>query len=155
MRKKLLAILAITIFAMALVFASTQTFALDVNSVATGACSGGFSGGECSACAGINELDSTQNCASGGSGVSNIIKVTVNILSYVLGVIAVIMLIIGGVRFATSGGNSQSVGSAKTTIIYALIGLVVAAIAQVLVHWVLNTSASATSGLVFFTHYLY
>jgi hypothetical protein len=55
----------------------------------------------------------------------------------VVGVIAVIMIIIGGLKYVTSGGDSSAVGSAKNTIIYALVGLVVVALAQALVKFVL------------------
>ncbi len=103
------------------------------------------------ACAGIAELSgNTQGCGTGGSSLKGAVRTTINILSYVLGVIAVIMIIIGGLRFVTSGGNQQSVSSAKTTIAYALLGLVVAALAQVLVHWVLNSSINVASSLINF-----
>jgi len=110
-------------------------------------CAGGFSAAQCSACSGISELGSSQDCASGGSGVTNIISVGVNILSYIIGIIAIVMVIISGIRFATSGGNSSSVESAKKTLIYAILGLVLAALAQVIVHWVLNSASNiSTSG---------
>jgi hypothetical protein len=47
------------------------------------------------------------------------------------------MIIYGGFRYVTSGGNDASVSGAKNTIIYALIGLVIVALAQVIVHFVL------------------
>jgi len=53
-------------------------------------------------------------------------------------VVAVIMIIIGGFRYITSGGNDTSITSAKNTILYAVIGLVIVALAQVLVHFVLR-----------------
>ncbi len=104
-------------------------------------CGGGFSAAQCSACSGISELGTSQDCASGGSGVTNIISTGVSILSYIIGVVAVVMIIISGIRFATSGGNSSSVESSKKMLIYAILGLVLAALAQVLVRWVLNSSS--------------
>jgi len=113
----------------------------------SGQCGGGFSAAQCSAaCSGISELGTSQDCASGGSGVTNIISVGVNILSYIIGVVAIIMIIISGIRFATSGGNSSTVESSKKTLIYAILGLVLAALAQVIVHWVLNSTSTITSG---------
>jgi hypothetical protein len=47
----------------------------------------------------------------------------------VLGGIAVIMIVIGGIKYATSGGDSSGVSSAKNTILYSVIGLVVALLA--------------------------
>ena len=95
-----------------------------------------------SACNGIQQLDSSQSCAGGGSSIGSILKQVVNILSIVLGAIAIIMIIISGIRFATSGGSATGVTGAKNTLIYAIIGLVIAALAQVLVRWVIGTSSS-------------
>ena len=72
------------------------------------------------------------------SSINNIVALVINIFSVVVGIIAVIMIIIGGVRYVTSGGNDQSVASAKNTILYAIIGLVIVALAQIIVKFVLN-----------------
>jgi hypothetical protein len=48
------------------------------------------------------------------------------------------MIIIGGLKYVTSNGDSNSISSAKNTIIYALIGIVVVAIAQSVVRFVLG-----------------
>jgi len=61
----------------------------------------------------------------------------------IVAVIAVIMIIIGGVRYITSGGDSGNVTNAKNTILYAIIGLVVVALAQILVKFVLNKVSTA------------
>jgi hypothetical protein len=53
------------------------------------------------------------------------------------------MLIIGGFRYITSGGNSEGIGKAKNTIIYAIIGLIIVALAQIIVQFVLNKTANA------------
>lgn len=66
------------------------------------------------------------------------VKSAIDILSVVVGVIAVIMIIIGGLKYVTSNGDSNSISSAKNTIIYALIGIVVVAIAQSVVRFVLG-----------------
>jgi Type IV secretion system pilin len=52
-----------------------------------------------------------------------------NVLIFIVGAVAVIMLIIGGLRYVLSSGNSSSVEGAKNTILYAIIGIVVAALA--------------------------
>ena len=72
------------------------------------------------------------------SNVNNIIHNVVNFFSVIVGVVAVIMIIYGGFRYITSGGDSGNVGSAKNTIIYAVVGLVIVAIAQFIVQFVLN-----------------
>lgn len=78
------------------------------------------------------------NCGGGGgTNINHAIAAAINILSLVAGVAAVIMLIIGGFRFITSSGDASNVASARSTIIYALVGLVVVALAQFIVHFVL------------------
>jgi len=72
--------------------------------------------------------------ASGG-----IFTTIVNILLYIIGAIAVIMLIIGGIRYVTSGGNAASVTAAKNTILYAIIGIIVALLAYAIVNFVLTS----------------
>lgn len=72
------------------------------------------------------------------TNINGIIKTVINIFSIIVGVVAVIMIIIGGLRYITSGGDSNNVSGAKNTIIYAIIGLVVVALAQFIVQFVLN-----------------
>lgn len=79
-----------------------------------------------------------KNVDQGGSHIETIIRVVVNVFSLIVGVVAVIMIILGGLRYITSGGDSNNVSSAKNTIIYAIIGLVVVALAQFIVQFVLN-----------------
>ncbi len=76
--------------------------------------------------------------ASSGPNVQEIIRLVINILSWVVGIAAVIMIIIGGLRYVLSGGDSTGVNNAKNTILYALIGLVIVAMAQILVRFVLE-----------------
>jgi len=73
--------------------------------------------------------------------IQDIITTTINVFSLVVGVISVIMIIIGGLKYITSGGDSGNVTGAKNTILYAVIGLVVVALAQVIVRFVLTTAA--------------
>ena len=69
-------------------------------------------------------------------------RIIVNIFSIIVGAVAIIMIIYGGLRYITSGGNGEQVGGAKNVLIYAVVGLVVVALAQVLVHFVLKTSSA-------------
>ena len=83
---------------------------------------------------GIGETDPTK-CDD--SGVSNIFATVVNVLSFLIGGVAILAIMAGGFKYITSGGEAQKVGNAKNTILYALVGLGVAAVAQFLVHFVL------------------
>jgi hypothetical protein len=98
------------------------------------------------ACDGLSQLDSTQTCAGGGqTAVSNIISLAVSTLSYIVGAVAVIMIILAGFKYVKSGGDSNNISSAKSTLVYALVGLAIAALAQLLVHFVLNASTQAAN----------
>jgi hypothetical protein len=101
-----------------------------------------------SLCQGVNsatgETDKGSTCATSrdtGNGLSGIATKVVNTFSLIVGIVAVIMIIYGGFRYITSGGDSGSVGNAKNTLIYAIVGLIIVALAQVIVHFVLNTVA--------------
>lgn len=79
--------------------------------------------------------------ASGGGGQPTLgeqIETVVNVLLFVLGAIAVIMIVIGGIRYATSNGDSGSIKTAKDTILYAVIGLIVAIMAYAIVNFVVK-----------------
>ncbi len=83
-------------------------------------------------CAGIDDP-----LTGGASGVTVLIKNIINVFSLVVGIVAVLMIIFAGFRYITSGGNDGSVGSAKNTILYAVIGLIIVALAQVIVRFVI------------------
>lgn len=88
----------------------------------------------------------TVDCGAAGAGTEGLGKLAknvVNIFSFVIGAIAVIMIIYGGFRYITSGGSSDGVGAAKNTLIYAIIGLIIVALAQVIVQFVLTQSNAA------------
>jgi len=87
---------------------------------------------------GANDASGNNGKKDASTSIDNTIKSIVNLLSVAVGVIAVIMIIVGGFRYITSGGKQDSVASAKNTILYAVIGLVVVALAQVIVRFVLT-----------------
>jgi len=88
----------------------------------------------------------TDNAAGVPSGASSpddlnsTVANIINLLSIAVGVVAVIMIIVGGFRYITSGGKQESITSAKNTLLYAIIGLIIVALAQVIVQFVLNKS---------------
>jgi len=71
-------------------------------------------------------------------GVDGIITKVGNVISILTGVASVIMIIVGGLQYVLSTGDPNRTNSAKNTILYALIGLVVAISAQVIVRLVLT-----------------
>ena len=95
-------------------------------------------------------IQSGANCAAPTNASSNlfaeggIFNTIANVLIFLVGAIAVIYLIIGGLRYVTSGGDAKAVGAAKDTILYAIIGIVVAVIAYALVTFVITSLSRAT-----------
>jgi hypothetical protein len=73
-----------------------------------------------------------------GGSVQAIIAVIVNTLLFIVGIISVIMIIVGGIRYTVSAGDGNAVAAAKATILYAVIGLVVAFASYAIINWVLR-----------------
>lgn len=67
-----------------------------------------------------------------------IIKNIVNILLYIVGAAAVVVIILSGIKYVISSGDSGKVADAKRTLIYAVVGLLIAIIAQTIVNWVFS-----------------
>ncbi len=121
---KKLSLVAASLVFMGAVLAPAAVLAVDANTSAV--CDGlALTGGQCGA-------------EAAGTGVNGTIKLVINLLSMVVGVISVIMIIIGGLKYVMSSGDSNNVNSAKNTILYALVGLVIVALAQVIVKFVLH-----------------
>lgn len=76
-------------------------------------------------------------------GSDSIFKTVVNILLYVIGAVAVVMLIVGGIRYTVSNGDSNQITGAKNTILYAIVGLIIAFLAYAIVNWVLTGLGTA------------
>ena len=91
----------------------------------------------------VNPAQEIQNGANsaGASGEKSLgerIQTVVNIMLFILGAIAVIMIVIGGIKYTTSNGDSSAITSAKNTILYSVVGLVVAILAYAIVNFVLG-----------------
>ncbi len=106
-----------------------------VATVSAAACTG--SPAQC-AQQGVNNVGGDQNQPKLEDGI----KWIVNVLLFVLGAVAVIMIIIGGIRYTTSNGEAAQLTSAKNTILYAVVGLVVAILAYAIVNFVLSAFGS-------------
>ncbi len=89
-------------------------------------------------CAGVN-IGSSEACGSDTSRVrvSTVVKAAIDIFSLVVGIAAIIMIIVSGLKFIISGGESSNINAARSTLLYAVIGLVVVALAQFIVRFVL------------------
>ena len=71
--------------------------------------------------------------------LGNVLEVVTNVLLFIIGAISVIMIIIGGIKYTISNGDSAQITSAKNTILYAVIGLIVALLAYAIVNFVIDS----------------
>lgn len=79
-----------------------------------------------------------QQIENADQKVNSALIFAIRIFQAIVGLVAVFMLIFGGLKYVTSGGESAAMGGAKNTIIYAIIGLVVVVLAELIVQFVLN-----------------
>lgn len=88
----------------------------------------------------LKKCDSQSSVCDGTNKNSlyDLLKNVVDLLLTVVGIISVIMIIIGGFRYTTSGGDAGQTKSARDTIIYAVAGLVIAIMAFAIVNFVLQ-----------------
>ena len=128
LKKTLTGVFAAFVFALVAVFAPVAPSA---NAADCGSASDGIQ-------AGINCAEGNEVPTTLFGGPDSIFTTIVNVLLFLIGAISVIMLIYGGIRYTTSGGNSANVTAAKNTIMYAIIGLIIAFLAFAVVNWVLG-----------------
>ncbi len=129
-------ILAIKLSVVSLLFGGVLAGAVGTVQTSSVYAAGSYSTSKETACEGAG----IGKACDGGNGLKKAVTAIVNVLTAIVGVAAVIMIIIGGFRYITSAGDANKVSGAKSTIIYAIIGLVVVALAQILVHFVINAS---------------
>lgn len=84
------------------------------------------------------ENPDSEVCKGSDDNISDIIITVVNVLLYVVGVLSVLMIIVGGIMYAVSAGDSGTVTRAKNTLLYAIVGLAVAFFAYAIVNWVID-----------------
>ena len=89
------------------------------------------------------EAAKCDECPSDLFGDTGAFRQITNTILYIVGVIAVIMLIIGGIKYVISGGDSKKVTDAKNTVLYAIIGLVIAVLAFAIVNFVISALPSS------------
>lgn len=110
----------ITALVIAVGFVSPVTFAVDPGQQITN---------------GVNAAGGSNNNKSLTGSLSTI----VNVLLFILGAIAVIMVVVGGIRYVTSDGDPGKAKSARDTILYAIVGIVVALLAYAIVNFVIKS----------------
>ena len=86
----------------------------------------------------LNSSSAACQDLSKPDGLSNILKNATNIVLFIAGALAVIMIIYGAIRFMTAHGNEKQVESARLIVTYSVIGLIIAILAYALVNFVLS-----------------
>ena len=79
-------------------------------------------------------------------GNTGVFTTVTNVMLFIVGAISVIMIVIGGLRYVLSGGNSSNVTAAKNTILYAIVGLVVAMLAYAMINFVIESLIPGSGG---------
>jgi len=153
MKKRFLTYLKLALVSGGIIVASTTVLPVAATGVDVFSAGCGAAGG--TGTTGTTGTTTTTTTTS-GTGSSNAIcgatsqddfttlmKNIVNVMLVVLGMIAIIMIIIGGIRYTTSNGESAQIQAAKNTVLYAVIGLVVAILAFAIVNFVLASFKSS------------
>ncbi len=86
------------------------------------------------ACSGNNSVP----CAATGDDIASIIGSVISLLLFLAGAIAALVIVVGGIRYITSDGDAGAASKAKNTIIYALVGLVIAIMSYSIVNFVIS-----------------
>ena len=98
-----------------------------------------LTGHSLAACGGIDQgVTGGIACGPAAKSAPEAIKTTINVLLYIVGIAAVIVIIVGGLRYVLSGGDPKNTAAAKDTIMYAAIGLAVSVLAYGIVNFVLS-----------------
>lgn len=131
MKKLTTLVITLSLFIFGGIQTAPAVFADNATSDTIGICNTD-SGYKTDVCKGINAGNGANNPAI------DVIRVAIQIFAFVLGVAAVIVVVVSGLRFITAQGDPQGVSGAKRALAYALVGLIIAALAQVFVVFILS-----------------
>ena len=97
------------------------------------------------ACQGVGLVSGTGGCENqtNGSQLNSVLATFINVFSAIVGLVAVIMIIVAGLQFITANANPQNIAKARSSLLYAIVGLVVVVLAQVIVHFVITQASAA------------
>jgi hypothetical protein len=99
-------------------------------------------------CEGV-ELQDEAECGDNtlaDGGINDLLTNVINFISLIVGFVAVVMIIVGGFKYITSGGDSGNVTGAKNTILYAIIGIIIVVLAQLIIRLVVDETGDFTDG---------
>ena len=127
MKKRFTALVLAVSFALLPVLVPASAHAIDINRYL---------------CLGVT-LGDSDKCDETAEGeaentITDLAQDIIDVLSLIVGIVSVVMIIIGGLRYITSSGDSANVTNAKNTILYAIVGLVIVLFAQTIVRFVVG-----------------
>lgn len=102
------------------------------------------SASQADACQGVAVISGGTGCdtaKSSGSAIDGVLSLILNLFSAIVGLVAIIIIIVSGLQYVTSGGSSEKTNDAKNSILYAVSGLIVVAIAQIIVRFILHKAS--------------
>lgn len=125
MIKKILSLMLFTAGSVGVISLTTNTPALAATN---------FLGDACSGASADSQICKNKN----NTNTQPMVKKIVNFMLYLVGILAVIMIIFGGIKFVSSAGDANKVNSAKNIILYSVIGLMVAIFSYAIVNWLVQ-----------------
>lgn len=81
-----------------------------------------------------------------GNGTDGIFSQMINMMLFAVGILSVIMLIYGGLRYILSNGDSKKVDAAKNTILYAIVGLIIALLSYAIINFIISLFTTGGTG---------
>lgn len=102
----------------------------------------GFSGASALTLKEGAEAAKCDSCPADLFGDQGVFRQITSTILYIVGIIAVIMLIWGGIRYVISGGDSKKVTDAKNTVLYAIIGLIISFLSYAIINFVIDALPS-------------
>lgn len=154
------AALATLAFAVVLLGLTTYTHAQSLEGSIKCGSNVDYSSKDAAACADKQKAQATAKCAeqhpesaserqkcveeatkASSKRLNNVLATVINVMSALGGAIAILAIILGGLNYVTSQGDAQKASSARSYIMYALIGLIVIAFAQIIVQFVLGRTS--------------
>lgn len=119
--------------------------ALVAGTLSSGIAFADTSASQADACQGVAVISGGTGCdatKSSGASIDGILSLVLNLFSAIVGIVAIIMIIISGMKYITSNGSSEKTNDAKNNILFAVIGLVIVALAQIIVRFVLHKASA-------------
>ena len=126
--KKIASRIAVAMFALALLFVPQAAFAEEPPATGQGTASQQA----------LEGLNSVNPNGANSPELTTVIQTILNAVYFIIGIVAVVMIILGGISYATSQGDPTKVKKGKDTVLYGVIGLVIALLAYAIVNFVLN-----------------